>query len=57
MFNPFDSAYVSNSLKYATRKAKYVLANNLTASASVVSINKVGISSLIAPSCKRLANL
>lgn len=39
VFKPLISAYVSNSLKYATLRAKYVFANNLTASASVESMN------------------
>ena len=37
-------------MKYATRNAKYVLANNLIASASVESVYNCGIFSLIAPS-------
>ena len=47
---------MSNSLKYATLNARYVLENNLTASASVLSINTTGISSFIAPSINIFAN-
>ena len=56
VFSPRISAYVSNSLKKETLIAKYVLANNLTASASVGLIYKTGISVLIAPSCSIFAN-
>ena len=47
---------MSNSLKYATLSAKYVFANNLTASASVGSINLTTTSSFKQLSFNNLAN-
>ena len=43
VFKDLERAKLSNSLKKATRIARYVFANNFIASASLESVTKVGI--------------
>ena len=54
--NPYTWAYVSSSLKKATRMARYALEKSFTASASDGSMYRTGIPSFRAASFKSSAN-
>ena len=56
-FKDLERAKLSNSLKKATRIAKYVFANSLIASASLESVTKVGIFFFAEQSISRFKNL